>query len=147
MYRAKGYFKSNIRGITLDIKPDEEEVKHPKKKKGTLWQKEGREANFEEPIDKIEDSDWKMYRESLCVLAKIARVEGNMKDLYEIAMISMATGPCSEICLEVGIGYYEAKDYINAKNWLNIASAHTSPIMDPDAGSVKPAKYLKLINQ
>lgn len=147
LYRAKGYFKSNIRGITLDIKPDEDEVKHPRKKKGTLWSKEGKDADIEDTFDKIEDSDWKMYRESLCVLAKIARVEGNMKDLYEIAMISMATGPCSEICLEVGIGYYEAKDYINAKNWLNIASAHTSPIMDPDAGNVKPAKYLKLINK
>ena len=90
-------------------------------------------------------NDWNNYRESLCVLAKIARVEGNMKDLYEIAMTSMAVGPCSEICLEVGIGYYDTHDYINAKNWLNIAMTNTSPVIDPEAGSTKPRKYMELM--
>jgi len=47
--------------------------------------------------------------------------------------------------LEVGIGYYELEDSINAKNWLNIAMHNTSPSMDPAAGNTKALKYLDLI--
>ena len=147
LFRAKDYFKKYVSGTTLNIQPEEEPAL-PKKGKGTLWEIQTADADAENTPD-IPDvpvgSSWVNYRESLCVLAKIARVEGNMKDLYEIAMTAMAIGPCSEICLEVGIGYYDTNDYISAKNWLNMAMTNTSPVIDPEAGNTKPRKYMELM--
>ena len=145
LFRAKSYFKHQIENTSINLTSDEE-VTPNKKAKGTLWALEVMNTENEDaPEDSATNSDWNMYRESLCVLAKIARVERDMKYLYEIAMIAMVAAPCSEVCLEVGIGYYEARDYVNAKNWLNIAMNNTSPAIDPDAGSIKPKKYFELM--
>lgn len=145
LVRAKDYFTSCVEATTLNLKPDEDLSVKKKKTRGTLWEAEVGNPDNEEITEEPSNTDWNMYRESLCVLAKIARVEGNMKNLYEIAMFSMVAGPCSEVCLEVGIGYYEIGDYINAKNWLNIAMTNTSPTIDPAAGNTKPRKYLDLM--
>ena len=98
-----------------------------------------------EAIQNQADASYSVYRESLCVLAKIARVEEDYERLFEISMIGMTYCPCSEIALEVGIGYYELEDQINAKNWLNIAMHNTSPAMDPAAGNTKALKYMELL--
>ncbi len=145
LIRAKEYFESKVRNIDIMIRPDDE-PESPKAFHGTLWEKEVMGISAKDPAEEAADVDWNMYRESLCVLAKIARVEQNMKELYEVAMFSLASGPCSEICLEVGIGYYNAGDYVNASNWLRFAKTNTSPVMDPDACSKKPDKYLDIIN-
>ena len=144
LLRAKEYFYNFVQATTLNLTSDDDLSMKKKKDKSTLWESEVQLADSDAPED-ISNTDWNMYREALCVLAKIARVEGNMKMLYEVAMTSMITGPCSEVCLEVGIAYYELGDYVYAKNWLNIAMNNTSPTIDPAAGNTKPRKYLNLM--
>ena len=144
LLRAKEYFYNFVQATTLNLTSDDDLSMKKKKDKSTLWESEVQLADSDAPED-ISNTDWNMYREALCVLAKIARVEDNMKMLYEVAMTSMITGPCSEVCLEVGIAYYELGDYVYAKNWLNIAMNNTSPTIDPAAGNTKPRKYLNLM--
>lgn len=103
-------------------------------------------AKNDDSAEDAQSADFAMYRSSLCVLAKIARIEADHTKLYEIAMICMATFPCSEVCLEVGIDYYETGDYDNARNWLTLAMKQTSPAIDPEACGTKPEKYLELMN-
>ena len=142
LLRSKEYFRHCVDGTLFTIRNDVEPQR--KKKKASLWTEEAVDTKAEEKL-LAADEHFNVYRQSLCILAKIARVEEDYERLFEISMIAMTYCPCSEIALEVGIGYYELEDSINAKNWLNIAMHNTSPSMDPAAGNTKALKYLDLI--
>ncbi len=87
------------------------------------------------------------YQEALCVLCKGYRLLGRYKEFLETALKGVANAPCSEICLELGIYFYEEGKSEEAAAWLQSAMYQTEAVIDAASRDVKPMEYLKNMEQ
>lgn len=82
------------------------------------------------------------YQEAICVLCKGYRMEGKNVEFLETALKGVANVPCSEICLELGIYYYEDGRYDEAATWFHSAMYQTEAVIDAASREIKPECYL-----
>lgn len=68
--------------------------------------------------------------EAFCILAKGARIRGDMAFFYKNIIKSITLQFCSEICFELGMLYYEAGDYEEAVIWFYNAAYETTSILN-----------------
>ena len=76
-------------------------------------------------------------REAACVLAHLARLQGNGAELMKYALRDMLDTPCAEICYELGCYYKDSMDYDEAIVWYQNAVSETECILDVEAGGKK----------
>ena len=76
-------------------------------------------------------------REAACVLAHLARLQGNGAELMKYALRDMLDTPCAEICYELGCYYKDSMDYDEAIVWYQNAVSETECILDVEAGGRK----------
>ncbi len=101
---------------------------------------------FEESIRDERRSESE-YQEALCILCKTLRLAGNELAFLECALKGVATMPCSEICLELGMYFYDKKNYAEAKNWFESAAYQTEAVIDaacPDKAEAYLGKCMAL---
>lgn len=60
-----------------------------------------------------------------CVLAKYARLQGNLELLMKVALKNIASKASSEVCYELGEHYFELEDYEEALIWYYNAAYET----------------------
>lgn len=97
------------------------------------------EADMEESVAA---GDVERLQEAVCVLCKAYRMAGNEVGFLQIALDGIASVPCSEICTELGIFYYDKKNWAEAAKWFRRAMESASPALVEAAGDELPAKYL-----
>lgn len=73
-------------------------------------------------------------QEALCVLCKALRLEGEEVAFLQYALKGVATLPCAEICLELGIYFYEKGEPAESREWLENAIYRTVPVIDAACG-------------
>ena len=96
---------------------------------------------FEESM-KDESRSEGEWQEALCILCRTLRLTGEDVAFLECALKGVATMPCAEICLELGIYFYEKGDYAESKEWLESAVYRTEPVIDASCG-MKAEAYLQ----
>lgn len=69
-------------------------------------------------------------KEAACVLARLARLQGNVTELLKYALRDMLEKPCAEICYELGMHFLSERDYDEAVVWFLNASEETQSILD-----------------
>lgn len=69
-------------------------------------------------------------KEAACILARLARLQGNVTELLKYALRDMMDTPCAEICYELGLYFLAQKDYHEAIVWFINASEETQSILD-----------------
>ena len=67
--------------------------------------------------------------EAACVVAKAARLQGEIVKFFKFANKVIASEGCSEICCEFGAFYEEAQDYEEAIIWYYNAAYETQPAL------------------
>ncbi len=82
------------------------------------------------------------YQEAVCVLCKAYRIMGEETAFLQLALEGIATVPCSEVCLELGIYYYDKKEPAKSRDWFVKAIHMTTPVLAEAAGGVWPEAYL-----
>lgn len=87
------------------------------------------------------------YQEAICVLCKAYRMAGKYTEFLETALKGVANVPCSEICLELGIYYYDTGRYPDASVWMQSAMYQTEAAIDARSRSVLPEEYLSRIEK
>ena len=81
-------------------------------------------------------------REAACVLAHLARLQGNGAELMKYALRDMLDTPCAEICYELGCYYKDSMDYDEAIVWYQNAVSETECILDVETGGKKSLEGL-----
>ena len=80
--------------------------------------------------------------ESYCVLAKSARLSGNIKEFYKWTLKNISTTPCSEICCEVGQYFFDLGDYEEASVWFLNAAEETEAVLVAGCGGAHAYEML-----
>lgn len=83
------------------------------------------------------------YQEAICVLCRGYRIAGMYTKFLEAALKSVANMPCSEVCLELGIYYYDNQSYEESVTWLHSAMYRTEAVIVAASSSAAPLSYLK----
>ncbi len=73
-------------------------------------------------------------QEALCVLCKTLRLSGEETLFLEYALKGISTMPCSEMCLELGIYFYDKGNYEEAVPWFESALNRTEAVVDASCG-------------
>lgn len=74
--------------------------------------------------------------EAFCVLSRAYRQQGDIPEFFRYAMKAMASGGCSELCLELGLFYEEDRqDPAEAAMWYYNAAYETEPVLTLASGS------------
>lgn len=105
----------------------------------------GDETDFEKAIPFFEQSfsddkrseDEKL--EAVCVLAKAYRLLKKDAKFVKYALLS-EIGLCSELCYEIGMYFYENKEYTDALHWFTMAGEYTKPILNIHYGEKYPGE-------
>lgn len=84
-------------------------------------------------------------QEALCVLCKALRLEGDEVSFLQYALKAVSTMPCSEICLELGIYFYEKEQYEESLQWFESAVERTLPAVDASSSGEGPLAYIEEI--
>lgn len=84
-------------------------------------------------------------QEAVCVLCKSYRMAGMEIEFLQTALNGIANSPCSEICFELGVYYYEKGNLSEAARWFYSAMNQTEAVIDAACQNVKPEAYLKRI--
>lgn len=100
------------------------------------------EPVFERTIDD-DDRTADELKEAFCVLAKAARLRGDVHRFFTNAVKCIAAGGCSEICVELGEYYASGGDYREAAMWFYNAAGEVSPILNIRYGGEYPNERLK----
>lgn len=79
---------------------------------------------------------------SYCILAKTNRLLGNDSDFFKWALKNICIEPCSEICVEMGIYYYDREDYQEAIIWFINALSETKPVLSLSSSEEEPKRWL-----
>lgn len=87
------------------------------------------EKYFEDICDDAEKSEEEI-KEAACVVAKAARMKVDNDKFYKYAMKVVASGACSEICVELGCYYRDKKDNKEAAVWFYNAAFETESLLD-----------------
>ncbi len=69
-------------------------------------------------------------REATCVIARAARLQGNLHQFFTNALKSIVCDSCSEICYELGEYYFACHELDNACIWYQNAAFETQCILD-----------------
>ena len=80
--------------------------------------------------------------ESYCVLAKAARLAGNINEFYKWTLKNISTTPCSEICCEVGQYFFDIGDYEEASVWFLNAAEETEAVLAAKSGGAAAYEML-----
>ncbi len=72
--------------------------------------------------------------QACCVVAKAARLAGDMVNFFKYTSKVIAEEACSEICCEMGHFYAEREDWEEAAVWFYNAVYETQPILNLRAG-------------
>jgi glycosyltransferase involved in cell wall biosynthesis len=65
-----------------------------------------------------------------CVLARIYRLENDYNNFFKLCLKTVATNPCAEIFMELGLYFQEQKDYEEAILWYINALSEAPSIID-----------------
>ncbi len=95
-------------------------------------------------IDETQDEE--VYQEAVCVLCRYYRLNNEEVDFLQIALKGIVECPSSEICMELGIYYYEKNNLAEASKWFYSAMNQTEAVIDAACHDTKPQEYLLLIN-
>lgn len=87
------------------------------------------------------------WQEAVCVLCKGYRLQGKEVEFLQTALDGIANAPCSEICMELGIYYYEKENLAEAGKWFESAINQTEPVIDAACKDLKPREYLECISE
>ena len=91
------------------------------------------------------EADGEGKLESSCVVARAARLRGDMEMFYRYALKGVAIGGCSELCYELG-EYYLAKGLTEeARRWYKTALQDTECMMSIRYGKDLPEEALSRI--
>lgn len=104
-----------------------------------------RAAKFFLESMKDEKRDADEWQEAVCVLCKYYRLEGEYDKFLELVLKGIANYPCSELCYELGIYYYEKGSLCDAVEWFERAMYGTAAVIDAGCQNEKPLAYLKKI--
>lgn len=88
------------------------------------------------------DSGMEDIMEACCVVAKSARMSGDVVTFFKYANKVLVGGSNSEICLEMGQFYFEQEDWEEACLWFYNAVYETEPILVLEAGRKFPLEGL-----
>lgn len=80
------------------------------------------------------DRDGEELVQACCVVAKAARLAGDMVNFFKYTSKVIAEEACSEICCEMGHFYAEREDWEEAAVWFYNAVYETQPILNLRAG-------------
>ncbi|MGN0436686.1 MAG: glycosyltransferase family 2 protein [Wujia sp.] len=81
-------------------------------------------------------------KEAACILCRYYRLIENTTKLMKYALRDMLETPCSEICYELGMHFYDSGDYGEAIVWFTNAAYETAPILDVHTGGDKALRGL-----
>lgn len=81
-------------------------------------------------------------QEALCVLCKTLRLSGEETLFLEYALKGISTMPCSEMCLELGIYFYDKGNYEEAVLWFESVLNRTEAVVDASCGP-QAEEYLR----
>jgi glycosyltransferase involved in cell wall biosynthesis len=113
----------------------------------TMYAKEllrcGTEADFKDAADFFRALyEENITDESTCVLARCARLEGDVDTFFSVALKNVATGGCSEIMCELGEYYRERGNFEEAGLWFYNAAFEVSPVLNLDTHEIIPYRAL-----
>ena len=80
--------------------------------------------------------------ECYCILARKARLCGDISAFFKWALKNVSTTPCSEICCEIGQYYFDLGDYEEASVWFLNAAEETEAVLAADAGGAHAYEML-----
>lgn len=108
----------------------------------------GREEDFARAkvffLGSVEDESRSMeeLQQAFCVLARAARLEGDLDTFFKYTMRSVASEGCAEICCELGDYYSGKSDYAEAAMWYSNAAYETECILNRKYQEVYPLERL-----
>jgi len=85
------------------------------------------------------------WQEAVSVLCRHYRLGKKYDRFLELVLTGVANYPCSEMCYELGIYYYEKGSLQDAKEWFERAMHSTTAVIDATCQNEKPFEYLKQI--
>jgi len=88
------------------------------------------------------DSTLEQLKEAACVVAKAARLRGDMAKFFKFALKDIGSEGCSEMCNELGEYYRSQGDISEAIVWFFNAAFETSSILNIKCGGVLPLSAL-----
>jgi glycosyltransferase involved in cell wall biosynthesis len=80
--------------------------------------------------------------ESTCILARCARLEGDVDTFFSVALKNVAMGGCSEVMCELGDYYMERGNFDEASLWFYNAAFQVSPVLNIDTHELIPYQSL-----
>ncbi len=92
-----------------------------------------------------EARDLEEWQEAVCILCRGYRLQGMEVEFLQTALDGIANAPCSEICVELGIYYYEKENFAEAQKWFESAMNQTEPVIDAACKDKRPQEYLERI--
>ncbi len=99
-------------------------------------------ACFEDSVEDPERSGEELL-EAFCVLSRAYRVQGDALGFFKYAMKAMATGGCSELCLELGLFYeQDCQDPAEAAMWYYNAAYEAEPVLILESGRTQALEGL-----
>ena len=89
----------------------------------------------------LEDRSEECCQNIACVMARIYRISKDYSGFFKLALKETLNNPCAEMCMEIGLLYYNDKDYEEAVFWFMNASKSQS-IIDVRSSGDKPLLLL-----
>ncbi len=99
------------------------------------------EGYFEESAVNT-DYELDQIKEAFCVVARAARLRGDIGKFFKFAIKDVGSEGCSEICCELGQYYMDQKDYHEAIVWFYNAVFETPCILNVRCSGVIPLTAL-----
>lgn len=100
-------------------------------------------TNFFEQIAENIETEKDTLMEAFCIVAKAARIEGNVTKFFKYAMKAVTIEGCSEICYELGQYYQKNEDYREAEVWYYNAAYETHSILNIQYEDALPKRDLE----
>ncbi|MFW5632187.1 MAG: glycosyltransferase family 2 protein [Acetivibrio ethanolgignens] len=92
---------------------------------------------------KASDRGLSEVKEAACVVARAARLRGDIAEFFKNALKDTASEGCAEICCELGQFYYDRKEYQEALIWYYNAAFETKSILNIHSSGDLPLKRLE----
>jgi glycosyltransferase involved in cell wall biosynthesis len=114
----------------------------------TMYAKEllrcGTDKDFADARDFFESIyEQNITDESTCILARCARLSGDLDTFFSVAIKNVATGGCSEVMCELGEYYMSRGNYEEAQLWFYNAAFEVEPVLNIDTHEIIPYRALE----
>lgn len=96
--------------------------------------------HFEKASQETEDEE--LFKVMCCVLTRAARISNSPSELLKYSVKIIASGGCSEVCMDMGLHYEALEDYQEAIVWFYNAAYETQPIIKAVCGNIEPLEHL-----